>query len=107
MIFPLLILESILNFIGKPFHREDTLKSLKESLAKESEMHFADGAIYGWNERDLGKRLPQKIIGNADPYFLATLNAYIMRERERMDGGFLATQRTCRDIINYLGEEKR
>ena len=89
------------------FHREDPLKSLKESLAKESQMHFANGAIYGWNERDLGKGLPRKIVGNADPFFLATLNAYIMRERERIDGEFLATQRTCRDIINYLMEVKR
>ena len=72
-----------MGMLGKLFHREDTLKGLEESLAKESQMHFADGAIYGWNERDLGKRLPRKIVGNADPYFLATLNAYIMRERER------------------------
>ena len=91
---------------GKLFHRGDTLKSLEESLAKESQLHFADGAIYGWNERDLGKGLPRKMVRNADPFFLATLNAYIMRERERIDGEFLVTQRTCRDIVNYLEEVK-
>ena len=79
------------------------LDTLKDDLAQESVMHFADGTLYGMAMASLGKELPRDLIAKASVYFAQTLNEYIKREiNKQMEIEFLSTQRTFQEIVEYL-----
>ena len=76
-----MIREDIIDFFGRLFYRR-LMKQYQQEVEElnESKAHFANGALFGYAQANLGKELSRELIALADISFAQTLNSYIKRE---------------------------